>query len=106
MAPSPPKMSAVIENDEEDSKWSDSESDDSLVIKQAQKPQKEESVEKLKSFYQKTGAQEEIINHGLMGSPLPAAGGHNSDVESESKWDSDTHGSVTQAADKAVKFRV
>ena len=99
-------MSAVIENEEEDSKWSDSESDDSLVIKQAQKPQKEESVEKLKSFYQKTGAQEEIINHGLMGSPLPAAGGHNSDVESESKWDSDTHGSVTQAADKAVKVRV
>ena len=99
-------MSAVIENKEEDSKWSDSESDDSLVIKQAQKPQKEESVEKLKSFYQKTGAQEEIINHGLMGSPLPAAGGHNSDVESESKWDSDTHGSVTQAADKAVKVRV
>ena len=44
IAPSPPKMLAVIENDddEEESKWSDSETDDSLIIKQTQKPQKEE----------------------------------------------------------------
>lgn len=94
---------------DEDSKWSDDSDSDSLVIKQSAKKKpnqvkKEESVEKLKDFYHKTGANEDIINHGLTGSPLPAAGpDHNSDEEEESKWDSDTKGSVTEAAVKAVQ---
>ena len=77
-------------DEDEISKWSDTSDDDSLVLKQSKpkEAKKEESVEKLKEFYKKTGAAESVIEHGLMGSPLPAAGGQSED---ESKWDSDTN---------------
>ena len=101
-----------LQTEETISKWDTDDQSESLIsdsfqIKQSKKKkaappprnsqilEKEESVEKLKNFYQKTGASEEAITEGLGLQPVvheskPEVVESKPEVEEESIWDDTT----------------